>query len=166
MGKNRLFALPCSSQRPQTDHTSPCPLSIVMAVGGLRFFLACVLALVSVPLAASTDPRSDAGCTFSWRALGCTPAADCRLEFKPWFGTLGPCKKRPPKAAKAEAPKKEAPKKEPAAAAPKEEPAAAAKPAKAAEPAEAAEPAKAAEPAAEKPAAEEPVIEEVEKEEV
>ena len=60
---------------------------------GLRFFLACVLAFVGVPLVASTDPRSDAGCKFSWRALGCTPAAECRLQFKPWFGTLGPCKK-------------------------------------------------------------------------
>lgn len=127
---------------------------------GLRFFIACVLALL--PLAQCTDPRSDAGCKFSWRALGCTPAAECKLEFKPWWGTLGPCKKR---AAKEAAPKKEAPKKEPAAAAAKPKKAAPAEPAKAAEPAAtpAAEPAKAEEAPAEQPAAAEaePTKEEV-----
>jgi hypothetical protein len=130
-------------------------VGLLMAVG-LRFFLACLLAVVGLPLAQCTDPRSDAGCKFSWRALGCTPAAECKLQFKPWWGTLGPCKKRP---AKSEAPKAEAPKKAPAAAAATPKKAAPAEPVKAAEPA-------AAEPEAKEAPAEEPAAVEEPKEEV
>ena len=55
---------------------------------------ACLLALL--PLAVEgTDPRSDPGCSFKWRALGCTPRVSCRLYFQPGWGTLGPCRKRP-----------------------------------------------------------------------
>lgn len=31
------------------------------------------------------------GCSFSWKALGCTPSKDCKLKFRPGFGTFGPC---------------------------------------------------------------------------
>ena len=60
-----------------------------------------------LPLARCTDPRSDAGCTFKWRAFGCTPRADCRLKFRPWFGALGPCIKRDADKQQAEAVRKE-----------------------------------------------------------
>lgn len=139
------------SQREEREQD----VGLLMAVG-LRFFLACLLAVVGLPLAQCTDPRSDAGCKFSWRALGCTPAAECKLQFKPWWGTLGPCKKRP---AKSEAPKAEAPKKAPAAAAATPKKAAPAEPVKAAEPA-------AAEPEAKEAPAEEPAAVEEPKEEV
>ena len=77
----------------------------------------------------------DSGCSFKWSAFGCTPASDCKLKFRPRFGTLGPCLKRGAEEAK---------------------PAKAAKPA----PAKAAEPAKPKpvepEPAAAEPEPEEP----------
>ena len=65
-------------------------------VSALKLMLACLLAVASC-----TDPRSDAGCTFSWKTPGCS--AGCKLKFKPWFGTLGPCVTKPPKAEKAKA---------------------------------------------------------------
>ena len=36
-------------------------------------------------------PTSLVNCTWSWRALGCIPAVDCKLKWKPRLGSFGPC---------------------------------------------------------------------------
>lgn len=88
-----------------------------------------VLSLLIFLLATSAAAEE---CKWSWKGLGCVPSKECKLKFKPGWGTLGPCVPRPPKAEKKAAPKAET----------KAAPAKAAEPAKA-EPAETA-PAKAA----------------------
>lgn len=44
--------------------------------------------------AAPAEP-DDAGCKWSWKALGCTPSTECKLKFAPRWGTFGPCVTRP-----------------------------------------------------------------------
>ena len=80
----------------------------------------------------------DEGCSFSWRALGCVPSADCKLKLKLRLGSLGPCVKKPPAPAEEES---KPPEPEPEAAKPAEEaaPAAAEEEKKEEEPAAAAE---------------------------
>ena len=67
--------------------------------------LLLVLSLLCSPVAASLFKtyKDDEGCSFSWRALGCTPSKECKLSFKLALGSFGPCVKRPAKAEKSAA---------------------------------------------------------------
>jgi hypothetical protein len=95
---------------------------------------AAILALVCalLPAVAAAEPE----CKWSWKGLGCVPSKDCKLKFKPKWGSFGPCVPRASsesctEGAAASKPEAEA---EPAKAAEPEEPASAAAPEQAPEP--------------------------------
>lgn len=67
----------------------------------LRITIAALL-IAGAACEEAVESSPDAtNCTWSWRGLGCVPAADCKLKWKPRLGSFGPCVPRAATAAPA-----------------------------------------------------------------
>ena len=67
------------------------PRSLVIWSSTMPRLLRTLLLVGVLALAAGKATPDDEGCSFSWKAMGCTPSSTCKLKFRPWFGTFGPC---------------------------------------------------------------------------
>ena len=82
-------------------------LSFLRSIPMTRLTVGVVLiGALACACAAPAEP-DDAGCKWSWKALGCTPSTECKLKFAPRWGTFGPCVTRPLVAAASEPAKTE-----------------------------------------------------------
>lgn len=63
---------------------------------------------ILVALIAAFASAEETNCTWSWRALGCTPSKECKLKWAPKLGSFGPCVLRSAEPAAAAPAKEEA----------------------------------------------------------